>query len=320
MEFKDYYQIMGLEKTASSEDIRKAYRKLVRKYHPDVSKEADAQERMREVNEANDVLSDIEKRKAYDALYERAQNGHGQWSSQDGFQAPPGWDEGFTFRAGNAPGEESDFSDFFSSLFGSMRHRGQSNAQSASFKTRGEDQRASIEIPLEEALKGTQRDVTLRSLSPDNNGHLQWQPKTLRVKIPAGTHPGQLIRLSGQGMPGQGGGPNGDLYLEIRIAPNPRYIVEGKDIYMSLPLTPTEAALGTQLDIPLPDGHKINLKIPANTRGGSKMRIKDKGFPGNPAGHFFLNIQIALPPANTDAAKKAYEELAKAAPFNPRLF
>lgn len=320
MDFKDYYKILGVDKSASDDDVRKAYRKLVRKYHPDVSKEADAQERMRDINEANDVLSDPEKRKAYDTLFDRAQSGNGQWSGGD-FQPPPGWDEGFTFhRAGNAA-EEADFSDFFSSLFGSMRQgKHARGAQQAHFKARGEDQHAKVEIPLEDALKGAQRDITLRGLATNGQGQMQWEPRKLRVTIPAGTHPGQFIRLAGQGLPGQGGGPNGDLYLEVQIAPHPLYKVEGKDIDMVLALTPTEAALGTELQVPLPGGQKISMKIPAGTRGGSKMRVKGRGFPGNPPGDFYLNIQIVLPPADSEAVKAAYRALAQAAPFNPRRF
>lgn len=324
MDFKDYYKILDIDKAASGDDIRKAYRKLVRKYHPDVSKEPDAQERMRDVNEANDVLGDAEKRKAYDTLYDRAKNGKAQWSDGN-FQPPPGWDEGFTFRSSTGAADEAGFSDFFSSLFGSMRQGGrpQGGARAGAqthFRVPGEDQHASIEISLEDALRGAQRDITLRNLAEDSVGMMQWQPRTLRVKIPAGTHQGQFIRLSGQGLPGRGGAPNGDLYLEVHIAPHPLYQVENKDIYMKLPVTPTEAALGTELQVPLPDGQKVNIKIPPNTKNSSKLRVKDRGFPGNPAGHLYLNIEVVLPAANTEAAKQAYRALAEAAPLNPRSF
>ena len=323
MDFKDYYKTLGVDKTATADDIRKAYRKLVRKYHPDVSKEPDAAQRMRDVNEANDVLSDKEKRTAYDTLYERVQNGGAQWSGQN-FQPPPGWDEGFTFRRGTgangAFSDESGFSDFFSSIFGSARSQKTSSGTRNTFKIPGEDQHASIEISIQDALKGAHKDITLRTLAEGAHGMMQWQPRTLRVKIPAGTHSGQFIRLSGQGMPDQGGAPNGDLYLEVRITPDALYHVEGKDIYMKLPLTPSEAALGTQIQLPLPDGQKINMTIPPNTRNGSKLRIKERGFPGNPPGHMYLNIEIVLPAANTEKAKQAYQALAEATHFNPRTF
>lgn len=320
MEFKDYYKTLEVEKTASDEDIRKAYRRLVRKYHPDVSKEADAQDRMRDVNEANDVLGDQEKRQAYDELYERAKNGGPQWAGGN-FQPPPNWDEGFSFRRSTNSTNESDFSDFFSSLFGSARRGAGTRAGSGyAFKERGEDQHSSIEISLQDAIKGIQKDITLRSLAADPNGQMQWQPRTLRVTIPAGTRPKQFIRLNGQGMPGQGGGANGDLYLEVRIAPHPLYEVDGKDIYMKLPVTPTEAALGAQIQVPLPDGQKVNVAVAPNTANGSKLRLKDKGFPGQPPGNLYLHIEVVLPPANSEAAKKAYQALADATPLNPRAF
>ena len=317
MEFKDYYQTLGIERTASEEDVRKAYRKLARKYHPDVSKEADAQARMRDINEANDVLRDKEKRAAYDALADRvARGGH---PGEGNFQPPPGWDEGFEFHRGpgQGPADHADFSEFFSSVFGRGEQRA---AQSRQTRARGEDHHAAIEISVEDAIHGVQREITLRALEMDAQGQPTFVNRTLSVKIPAGVHPGQFIRLTGHGMPGHGGEPAGDLYLEVRIALHSLYRVEGRDLYLTLPVTPTEAALGAQVQVPTPSGGVVEVTVPPNARGGLKLRLKDRGLPGKPPGHLYLWLEIALPPADTDAARKAYEQLAQAAPFNPRRF
>ena len=314
MEFKDYYKTLGLQRGASDDEVRKAYRKLARKYHPDVSKEADAQVKMRDVNEAKDVLGDKEKRAAYDALADRVAKG----GNADGsFQPPPGWDEGFEFHRGpgQGPADHAEFSEFFSSVFGRGEHRG---AQSRKYRARGEDQHAAIEISIEDSLKGAERDITLRALESDATGKPTIVNHTLRVKIPAGVHPGQFIRLSGHGLPGEGGESAGDLYLEVRIAPHALYRVEGSDLYMTLPVTPTEAALGAQVQVPTPTGGVVEVTVPPSARSGLKLRLKDRGLPGKPPGHLYLLLEIALPPADTDAARKAYEQLAQAAPFNPR--
>ncbi len=314
MEFKDYYKALGIERSATEDEVRKAYRKLARKYHPDVSKEADAQARMRDLNEANDVLRDKEKRAAYDALADRVARG----GRADGnFQPPPGWDEGFEFHRGpgQGPADHADFSEFFSSLFGKGEHRA---SESRHYRARGEDHHAAIEISIEDALHGAEREITLRSLEQDAQGKPSFVNRTLSVKIPAGVYPGQFIRLSGHGMPGHGGEPAGDLYLEVRMAPHKLYRVEGHDLYMTLPVTPTEAALGAQVQVPTPDGGVIEVTVPPNARSGLKLRLKDRGLPGKPPGHLYLLLEIALPPADTEAARKAYEQLAQAAPFNPR--
>ena len=212
MEFKDYYGILGVERGASDDEIRRSYRKLARKYHPDVSKESDAEARMRDVNEAYDVLRDQEKRQAYDNLAAGV-------SPDGGFQPPPGWDEGFEFHRGAAPGDEAQFSEFFSSLFGGARRHGPQQ----DFRARGEDHHAAIEVDLEDALHGATRDISLRSMRMDDQGRPQMSTRTLSVRIPAGVREGQYIRLGGQGMPGYGGGENGDLYLEVRFKPHARY-------------------------------------------------------------------------------------------------
>ena len=315
MEFKDYYSALGIDRTASDDEVRKAYRKLARKYHPDVSKEPDAEQRMRDINEAKDVLGDKEKRAAYDALAERVARG----GSPDGhFQPPPGWDEGFEFRRGpnQGPADHADFSEFFSSLFGEAERRG---AARKNYKARGEDHHAAIEIALEDALNGAEREITLRAQTVDAQGHPHWENRTLSVKIPPGVHPGQFIRLAGQGIPGHGGEPPGDLYLEVRIAPHKLYRVEERDLYMTLPVTPAEAALGAQVQVPTPTGGVVEVTVPRNARGGMKLRLKGRGLAGKTPGDLYLLIEIALPPADSDDARKAYEQLAQAtASFNPR--
>ncbi|VTU17748.1 Curved DNA-binding protein [Variovorax sp. SRS16] len=314
MDFKDYYKTLGLERGASEDEVRKAYRKLARKYHPDVSKEADAEVRMRDINEANDVLRDKEKRAAYDQLADHVARGG---SPDGGFQPPPNWDEGFEFHRGpgQGPADHADFSEFFSSVFGAAERR---SAERRHHRARGEDHHAAIEIALEDALKGAEREITLRSQEIDAQGRPEWKTRTLSVKIPPGVHPGQYIRLAGQGMPGIGGEAAGDMYLEVRIAPHKLYRIEDRDIYMTLPITPTEGALGAKIEVPTPGGGVVEVTVPPKARNGLKLRLKERGLPGKPPGHLYLLLEIALPPADTDAARKAYEQLAQAAPFNPR--
>lgn len=306
MEFKDYYGILGVERGASDDEIRRSYRKLARKYHPDVSKESDAEARMRDVNEAYDVLRDQEKRQAYDNLAAGV-------SPDGGFQPPPGWDEGFEFHRGAAPGDEAQFSEFFSSLFGGARRHGPQQ----DFRARGEDHHAAIEVDLEDALHGATRDISLRSMRMDDQGRPQMSTRTLSVRIPAGVREGQYIRLGGQGMPGYGGGENGDLYLEVRFKPHARYRVEGRDLYMSLPVAPWEAALGAQVEAPTPGG-AVEVSIPAGSANGRKLRLRGRGIPGDPPGDLYLVLELALPPADTEAAKQAYRKMQQDLPFNPR--
>ena len=320
MDFKDYYRMLGLERTATDEEVRKAYRKLARKYHPDVSKEPDAQARMRDLNEAKDVLGDKEKRAAYDVLVERVArgghaSGHPAGQGAGGFEPPPGWDEGFEFHRapGQGPADHAQFSEFFSSLFGKGEHRA-SKARAA----RGEDQHAAIEISIEDALNGAEREIQLSAMETDAKGQPRIVKHTLRVKIPAGVHPGQFIRLSGHGLPGQGGEPPGDLYLEVRIAPHPLYRIDGDDLYMTLPVTPTEAALGAQVQVPTPGGGVVEVSVPVHARNGLKLRLRGRGLPGKTPGNLYLLVDIVLPPADTEAARAAYEQLAKALPLNPR--
>ena len=321
MDFKDYYSALGVARDASDDDIRKAYRKLARKYHPDVSKEADAETKMRDLNEAKDVLSDKEKRAAYDQLADHVARGG---SPDGGFRTPPpGWDKGFEFRRGPAqgPADHADFSEFFSSIFGNRGGMGGGAGPArggAAYRERGEDHHAAIEISLEDALQGAERQIALRAQEIDEQGRPHLVNRTLDVKIPAGVRPGQYIRLSGQGLPGQGGEAAGDLYLEVRIAPHRLYRIEGHDLYMTLPVTPTEAALGAHVTVPTPTGGQVDVTVPKGARSGMKLRLKERGLPGKTPGHLYLLLEIALPPADSDAVRAAYEQLAKAAPFDPR--
>lgn len=308
MEFKDYYKILGVESSASDDEIRRAYRKLARKYHPDVSKESDAEARMREVNEAYDVLRDKEKRQAYDNLAAGV-------SPDGGFQPPPGWDQGFEFHyGGEGGGDEGRFSDFFSSLFGGQQRQ---RAHQQSYKARGEDQHAAIEVDIEDALHGATREISLRSMQPDAHGQPQIQTRTLSVTIPAGVREGQFIRLAGQGTPGYGGGERGDLFLEVRFKPHGRYRAEGRDLYMDLPVAPWEAALGASVPVPTPGG-TLEVSIPAGSKNGRKLRLRGRGIPGDPPGDLYLVLDLVLPPADTDAARQAYKAMADQLSFNPR--
>ncbi|WP_144637980.1 DnaJ C-terminal domain-containing protein [Bordetella genomosp. 13] len=304
MEFKDYYGILGVARAASSEDIRRAYRKLARKYHPDVSKEPDADARMRDVNEANEVLGDAEKRAAYDQLLD------GVAAGGSGGQPPPGWDRGFAFH-GAEPGANG-FSDFFSSLFGAGQAGG-----GAAFRARGEDHHAVIEVDLEDALHGATREVSLRAMETDAQGRPNIRTRTLSVRIPAGVREGQQIRLAGQGLPGMGGAGNGDLLLEVRFRPHRLYRAEGRDLYMTLPVAPWEAALGATVQAPTPGG-TVEVSVPPGSSGGRKLRLKGRGLPGQPAGDLYLVLDVALPPADSERARALYEQMARELPFDPR--
>ncbi len=314
MEFKDYYEIMGVKRDATQDEIKRAYRKLARKYHPDVSKEPDAEARFKEVGEAYEVLKDPEKRTAYDQL-------GASWKDGQDFRPPPDWDQGFEFPGGGYTNVDAEqFSDFFESLFGrggGAYSQGFGGRAQREYHARGEDTHAKVVIDLEDAFNGATRTITLKHSEMGADGRPHLKERTLNVRIPKGVRQGQHIRLAKQGGAGIGKGEHGDLYLEIEFRQHPFYHVEGLDVYLDLPVAPWEAALGASVKVPTPNG-AVEMKIPANSSTGRKMRLKGKGIPGNPAGDFYVVIQVTLPPADTEAAKAAYRELEKAAPFNPR--
>jgi curved DNA-binding protein len=312
MEFKDYYQIMGVQRDATQEEIKRAYRKLARKYHPDVSKESDAEARFKEVGEAYEVLKDPEKRAAYDQL-------GANWKAGQEFRPPPDWDQGFEFHRGGFSGEEAAaFSDFFESLFGRGFAEGAAPRGRAGVHARGGDAYARVLIDLEDAFHGATRTLTLKHTVLGDDGRPHIKERTLNVRIPRGVHQGQHIRLAGQGDPGIGQGGAGDLYLEVTLRPHPLYKVEGRDVYLDLPVTPWEAALGASVKAPTPTG-VVDLKIPAGSINGRKLRLKGRGLPGNPAGDLYVVLSIALPPSDSEAAKAVYKEMARTLKFNPRV-
>ena len=309
MEFKDYYQIMGIPREATQDEVKRAYRKLARKYHPDVSKEPNAEARFKEVGEAYEVLKDPEKRAAYDQL-------GANWKAGQEFHPPPGWDQGFEFHGGGFTGADTyEFSDFFESLFG--RGFAPGGRGRTEFHARGEDTHAKVIIDLEDAYEGATRMLSLKTteLGPDGRPHMK--ERTLNVHIPKGVRQGQHIRLAGQGGAGLGRGGAGDLYLEVEFRPHPLHKVEGRDIYLDLPVAPWEAALGATVKAPTPTG-TVDLKIPPGSAAGRKLRLKARGIPGRPAGDLYVVLSIALPPVDSEAVKSAYRQLENARPFNPR--
>jgi len=315
MEYKDYYQILGVARDATADDIKKAFRKLARRYHPDVSKEANAEARMKELNEANAVLSDPEKRAAYDQL------GRGYQPGQE-FRPPPDWDAGFEFSGrGFSPGEAADFSDFFAELFGGMGSRPGSGAASRGrFEARGEDHHAKVLLDIEDAFTGVTRQISLRAPRSDAQGRLTLVERTLNVKIPQGVHAGQVIRLAGQGGPGGGGSAAGDLLLEVQFRPHPHLRAHGRDLHLTLPVAPWEAALGAVVSVELPGG-SVRLRIPEGAQSGRQLRVRGKGIPAaqtGSAGDLLLDIQVVLPPAKTPQAREFYERMARELAFDPR--
>ena len=315
MEFKDYYKVLGVEHSASDDEIKKAFRRLARKHHPDISKAADASARMQELNEAHEVLRDKEKRAAYDRVGQGAQPGQA-------FQPPPGWDSGFEFSGG--PDEFSDGADhsaFFEALFGAARQRAAHTRAGAGTERnrarRGQDHHAKIVVPLEDAFTSATRELTLHSPEMDAAGNVTLRERTLQVSIPKGIRAGQQIRLAGQGSVGLGDGPRGDLYLEIEFAPHARWRVDGRDLYFTLRVAPWEAALGATVEVPTPDG-LVEMNVPAASQTGRKLRLRGRGIPGSPAGDFYVMLELVLPPALDDKARDAYRQMARELAFDPR--
>lgn len=311
MDFKDYYNIVGVKRDASQNEIKRAYRKLARKYHPDVSKEAGAEARFKELGEAYAVLKDPEKRSAYDQL-------GANWKAGQEFQPPPDWDAGFEFSGGGyADRDGSPYSDFFEALFGRGFGSAQADRRHAGFHARGEDHHAKVLIDIEDAYQGATRGITLRTPELDSAGYVTTRQRTLNVKIPKGVKRGQRIRLSGQGSPGLGDGRAGDLYLEIEFNPHDLFRVEGRNVHVDLPVTPWEAALGATIKAPTPDG-PVDLKIPEGTTGGRKLRLQKRGIPGEPPGDLYVALVITLPPADSEAARQLYRKMEHDLAYDPR--
>ena len=325
MDFKDYYATLGIDRTATQDEVKRAYRKLARKYHPDVSKEADAEVHFKEVAEAHKALIDTERRAAYNDIAQRHASGQP-------FEPPPGWDTGFAY-SGRGPaggagrqarsqhtdaGNSTDFSDFFGALFGRAGAEGLHGRNPGGGPVQGRDHHAKIAIGLLDACQGAERMVSLHMPVVSATGHTTLQERRLEVHIPKGVREGQHLRLAGQGALGHDGAPAGDLFLEIQFLTHPVFRVDGADISFDLPVAPWEAALGATVKAPTPGGH-VALAIPAGSPHGRRLRLKGKGLPGKVPGDLFAVLRMALPPVESDADTAAYRAFEYAfAGYNPR--
>ena len=300
MKYQDYYQILGVPREASSADIKKSYRKLARQYHPDVSKDAAAEEKFKEVNEAYDVLKDAEKRQAYDRFGTDWKHGH---------EFNPGG-----YASAGFPG--GDFSDFFESIFSGGFQQGSPFRQAPQ---KGADYHLKLDITLEEAYRGGSKTIQFSQIPASGNQLASAKMKKLKISIPRGVTSGQKIRLARQGQPAANGGEAGDLYLEMNILPHRYFKLDNQDVNLRLPVTPWEAARGATLKVPTLDGN-VELKIKAGVQSGQKMRLKGKGMPGSKKGDQFVEILIHTPPADSVKAEKFYSDMQKQFDFNPRSF
>jgi curved DNA-binding protein len=308
MKYKDYYASLGLERGASDDAIKKAYRRLARKYHPDVSKEAGAEEKFKEVAEAYQTLKDPEKRAAYDQL--------GSHPAGQEFEPPPSWQQQYSETPFAA--DDLDLSDLFSHLRGAGVGGG-GRARGARMSMPGHDYEIAVAIGIDEAYNGTQIDLDLSMPEYDEQGRLHRVPHTFKARIPKGATDGQRLRLPGKGGKGLNGGRDGDLYLNISLRPHPLYRASGHDLYLDLPLAPWEAVLGTSVEVPTPGG-AVRLKVPAGTQAGRQLRLPQRGLPKPKEGQgdLYAIIQIVVPGAVGDAERELYRKLAEASGFDPR--
>lgn len=321
MKYKDYYESLGVEHNATPEEIKNAYRKAARRYHPDVSREPNAEAKFKEISEAYKVLKDADKRAAYDRMGSRYEE------SQD-YQMPPNWNTAYQYQSASEPKASSrpdpepkktagkkdeGFTDFFESLFGQARRKSSKDES----EDRSLDHYAKIYIDLRDAYLGAQRNITLQMPAVDAGGNATIKERMLSVKIPKGVREGQQLRLSGLGGTNKRSGKSGDLYLEVVFNPHRLYRIEGRNLYFDLPLAPWEAALGATVTVPTPAG-PVQMAIPAGSTAGRKLRLKGKGIPGDPDGDLYAIVTIVLPEANTATAKEAYRSMAKAFNFQPR--
>jgi len=310
MKFKDYYEVLGVERKASADEIKRAYRKLARKYHPDVSKEPGAEASFKEVGEAYETLKDPEKRAAYDEL------GQGYSHGQD-FRPPPGWDSAQSY--GQGFDNSGAYSDFFEEIFGRARQSaGGSRGGRQGGRMDGEDVTARITVALEDAFAGAKRQISFETSELGADGIPRRKHKTLNVRIPKGVKSGQRIRLEGQGGPGYGAGARpGDLYLQVEFSPHPLFQVDGRNIHSRLELAPWEAVLGTTVPVPTLGG-TVDLKIPADSDSGQRLRLKGRGLPGTVPGDQFVELRIVTPTMPDPAVRELYEQLKAKEAFNPR--
>lgn len=320
MEFKDYYKILGVARDASKDDVKRAWRKLARKYHPDVSKEEDAEVRFKEMREAYEVLKDPEKRAAYDKF-------GANWKAGQDFQPPPGWQREHAFRGGQftgshfggggftggSAGNDGGFSDFFETLFG--QGSGGFSFRNGGGQRRGDDVSAIITIPVEDAFRGATRTITLEVPEPDATGRMSPRRRTLNVRIPEGITAGKRIRLEKQG--GKAAGSSGDLFLTVEFQPHPFYRIDGKDVRLELPVTPWEAALGRKINVPTLGG-AVDLKIPPGSSSGKTLRLRGRGLPGEPAGDQYVELKVVVPAATDANVRELYEKLESLQAFDPR--
>ena len=322
VEYKDYYKLLGVERSAGQEEISKAFKKLARKYHPDLNPDnPEAEARFKEINEANDVLKDPKKRQMYDSLGPN-------WKDGQNFQPPPGFENvrfDFGQGGGGGFGGGGDFSDFFETIFGGgggFHPGGQSGFQGSPFGQRrsakGSDAEVEIGLTMEEAFRGGQKSISLQEHVPGPSGIPTMQTRTLNVNIPAGIKDGGKIRLSGRGNPGRGGGPAGDLYLKVRIAPHREFTLEGETVIYDLRLAAWEAALGTKVTVPTLDG-SVEMNIPSGISSGQKLRIRGKGLGrGSKQADQLVRIMIRMPKQTDSEQKELWEKLASVSNFNPR--
>ncbi|MDZ7816339.1 MAG: DnaJ C-terminal domain-containing protein [Planctomycetota bacterium] len=307
MKYQDYYKLLGVDRSASQKELAEAYRSLVRKYHPDVSKEPDAEEKFKQINEAYEVLKDPEKRKRYDQLGPN-------WKHGQDFKPPQGYQRRGRVRDFNMQdmfGAEggADFSDFFSQFFGFGRSAGGPDTVSR----KGRDLQVQVFLSVEEACVGVKRELSLKDPTTGSQ-------KNITVKVPAGVTDGSKVRLAGQGGPGVEGGPAGDLFLLVKLNRHPYFEVRNRDVYLDLPVTVSEAALGAEVTIPTPDGSRQNVKVPPGTSSGTKLRFRGRGLPspkGKP-GNLFAVVKIAMPDKLTAEQKKLYKKLSEISSLRPR--
>jgi curved DNA-binding protein len=303
MKYKDYYAVLGVDRTASDADIKSAYRKLARKYHPDVSKEKDAEEKFKDVGEAYETLKDPEKRAAYDQL--------GRHRPGDEFRPPPDWQQ--SFGETQFSFDDLDLADLFANL------RGARGGRAPNAPRPGQDYEAAVRLTFEQAFSGTEIELDLTVPEPDENGFLRRVPRKIRVRVPKGVADGQKLRVPGKGGKGVNGGRDGDLYLDIEVQAHPLYRPDGLDLHMDLPLAPWEAVLGATVEVPTPAG-RISLRVPAGTRSGQKLRVAGRGLarPDGTAGNLYAVAQIAVPTVVDERQRELFGQLRDASTFNPR--